>query len=88
MRDHRHHHPAALDLRRLIGLTREIVAEAKTKTRHRYFVAFKGPGGFGHAEIHSTPIRRIEDVRGLARILEKKFDTKDVVIINWRRFED
>ena len=50
----------------------------------RYFVSYSHRRGFGHAEVpFEGLIKGIEDIRTIAKEIEKEIKVKDVIILNF-----
>lgn len=50
----------------------------------RYFVSYSHKRGFGHAEVpFEGLIKNIEDIRTIAKEIEKEIKVKDVIILNF-----
>lgn len=55
----------------------------------KYFISYAHSRGFGASEFYiNHPISDYEDLRGIAKIIEREENVHGVVIINFRRFED
>lgn len=55
----------------------------------KYFISYSHSRGFGASEFYrDRPISDYEDLRVIAKIIEREENVHSVVIINFRRFED
>lgn len=55
----------------------------------KYFISYSHSRGFGASEFYKDcPISGYEDLRVIAEIIERENNVHNVVIVNFRRFED